>query len=624
MFTFSLHAARLLRACSALALCVGGFGMAACSGQLPDSSPSGDPSAPGNEPSLGNSAGGSNGAGSNAAGSNGAGPGNSSSEPGASSGGNGSAEPSPPGSAGTSPSNAPDPNTPTDCEALDPSASVLRRLSRVEYRLTLKELFALDSVPSVDSLPEDSDFKGFRTVAALQNVTTEHLRAYQSEADKLAAALFEDSPEAAARRDAVLGCDPEVNTCLNDFITRFGRVAYRRAVTDAERTDLMTLADAGGTSTKDRFTTVIAGMLSSASFLFRVELGDQKDGLSTLRGEELAAKLSFALIGRGPSAELLDRGANGELDTPEGLRSAAQELLADARAQEFYQAFFQQWLGFERMRPPKVPDPGWNDALLVSMQEETTRLLTEYAWGQGANFLDSITANHTYVRADLAEFYGLPTPAADGYVEFPSGHDRAGSGLLSHAALISAKNDGDRVAHRGAWVQRTFLCLDLQVPTALLDSVADELAGLSYQQMLDYRGTDSACAGCHAQIDPIGVGFSAYDEIGHFTPDVDTHQYGITPALPGGAPFETLAELAAQLRQRANLADCVTSKLFLYTGGREATNADSCAVKRAATQFTADQNRFASILEGLVASPDFRVRRAPEPNGTAPSEEASQ
>lgn len=504
------------------------------------------------------------------------------------------------------------------CETLDVSPSVLRRLSRLEYQLTLKELFKLPAAPDVTSVPEDSDFKGFRTLAALQNVTTEHLRGYQSVAERLAQDLLSDS----SRLGDVVGCDLAAASCLQDFIADFGRIAFRRSLGPEEIQAFLDLAqsiaEAEDAGVEAQFTGVVSAMLSSASFLFRFEGGDGQSELSTLSGEELASRLSFTLIGRGPSAALLDRGAAGELETEQGLLTAARELLADERAREFFDAFFQQWLDFEELRAPKEPQDWWNDALMVSMQEETQRFLHEYAWSDGANFFDSLTANHSYVRADLAEFYRLPTPAADGYVEFPADHDRANSGLLSHAALVSAKSDADRIAHRGTWVQRTFLCLDLEVPTQLLDAISDELSGLSYQQMLDKRNTDMACGGCHAMIDPIGVGFSAYDEAGRFDPEVDTKQYGITPALPGGAEFTNLGELAAQLRGRAELAECVTEKLFLYTDGREAAKQDACAVSRATEKFVGDQYRFASILEGLVLSPQFRVRRAPVAQGETP------
>jgi Protein of unknown function (DUF1592)/Protein of unknown function (DUF1588)/Protein of unknown function (DUF1585)/Protein of unknown function (DUF1595)/Protein of unknown function (DUF1587) len=483
----------------------------------------------------------------------------------------------------------------------------------------LKELFRLESAPQVDTVPADSDFKGFRTLAELQTVTTEHLRAYQAVGEQLAEDLLAD----ATRREAVIGCDVTAASCLESFVTNFGKVAYRRALSAEEVSAYLTLAASLDEAPEEQFVTVISAMLSTANFLFRVELGEPTQGseLTTLSGEELASRLSFTLIGRGPSPELLEKGARGDLNTPEGLIAETKALLADERAREFYDAFFAQWLGFEQLRAPKQPDASWNDALMLSMQEETHDFLRSYAWAEGSNFLDSFTANHSYMRADLAEFYRLPAPAENGYVEFPEGHDRENSGLFTHAALLSAKRDGDRIAHRGSWVQNTFFCIDLQLPTALLDSLSDELAGLTFNEIFERRNADEACAGCHALIDPIGVGLAAYDEAGRFQSDFDVSEFSVAPSLPqAGAQFETAGELAALLRNEADVAQCLTRKMFLYTGGRAASASDACSVAQATDRFVKDQYRFASVLEGLVTAPDFRVRRAPAAAATAEGE----
>jgi hypothetical protein len=133
-----------------------------------------------------------------------------------------------------------------------------------------------------------------------------------------------------------------------------------------------------------------------------VEVGDAPDALSTLSGTELASRLSFALLGRSPSAAVLDQAAIGALDTPEGLRAAAQAMLADPEVQNFYAAFFRQWLGFNTLRPPVAPPEGWSDALLPELAAETDGVIRDHAWG-GRSLLDVLTAPYTKVSASLAD-----------------------------------------------------------------------------------------------------------------------------------------------------------------------------------------------------------------------------
>ncbi|HEX6242134.1 MAG TPA: DUF1587 domain-containing protein, partial [Polyangiales bacterium] len=60
----------------------------------------------------------------------------------------------------------------------DTGASVLRRLTKLEYTLTLKELLALSALPDAEAVPEDADRDGFRSVSALHTLSAEHLRGY--------------------------------------------------------------------------------------------------------------------------------------------------------------------------------------------------------------------------------------------------------------------------------------------------------------------------------------------------------------------------------------------------------------------------------------------------------------
>ncbi|WP_437724121.1 DUF1592 domain-containing protein [Sorangium sp. So ce861] len=500
--------------------------------------------------------------------------------------------------------------TTQDCSVARTSPSVLRRLSRLEYQLTLQDLFQLAEPPVVDSIPEDTGQGGFRTIAALQNVSDQHLRAYLAMAESLGQELMVDE----ARRASVLGCEPEAADCLERFVQRFGKLAYRRPLSTEEVSDLVGRASEVAQDRADAFRFVIEALLTSPSFLFRIEVGANGAETSPLSPLELASRLSFTLWGRSPSAALLSRAEAGELDTPEGLVAVAEEMVEDERTQLFFNAFFKQWLTFEQLRPPANPDAS-TPALLADMIAESELVLDEHAFTPGVDFFDALTANHTYVTPALAKFYGLEA-AGDGVtrVEFPAGHHRANTGLLTHASLISAKNDGDLIAVRGQWLRAAFLCQKITIPAGLLEELESELSGLTYLEVLEKRNTQAGCAGCHALIDPLGVGFAQYDKEGRYDGSIGIDEFGLEPRFQGAAneSFDSLAALAAELRRSPDLAVCVAEKLFTYTQGREPAVEDRCAIDAAAESFAQDGNRFRSFLTAVVRSPAFRLRRAPE------------
>ncbi len=488
---------------------------------------------------------------------------------------------------------------------LDTGAGVLRRLSALEYQLTVQELLALPEPPNAEGLPLDTERLGFRTYTDLQTMSAENLRAYMSSAEKLAAALFDD----AARRAKVVGCEVRESGCLESFVRSFGRKAYRRSLEALEISTLLQAVQAAALDELDAYKLVIEVLLSSPSFLYRVEVGSEKEGLSTLSPTELASKLSFALHGRGPSPELLDLAESGALDSEEGLLRVAEDLLADRRAQTFFASFFRQWLGYQTLKPMTPAD----EPVYQDMQVETDRLIEEYAFGS-QDFLNVLTANHTFVTPRLATFYGLPAPSSDGRLEFPEDSPRAHSGLLTHASLLSAKGDGDLISIRGNWLRKTFLCESLELPPDLQDTIGEILVGLDRIAIFQARNTLGDCAACHAKIDPIGLGLFVFDRRGLFDPKVDLTPYEMKPAFPDApAPnsFERIAELSASLAKLPEVPSCIAERAFLYVHGREPNASDVCAVQRIASEFKTTGHAFRSLVGEVVKGPEFRLRRAP-------------
>ena len=496
--------------------------------------------------------------------------------------------------------------TPVDCgSATDAGASVLRRLSNLEYARTLQALFQLAEPPSLDGIPDDS-VKDHFELAETQSVSALHLRAYLDKATELASDLLGD----ATRRAALIGCDVTAPTCLGSFVQSFGKLAYRRPLEAAEVDAITDSASEHATDAEDGFRYALQVLLTSPSFLFRVEVGDSPEGLSTLSASEVASRLSFALTGRGPSADLLEQAETGALDSVDGVAAAATALLAQPVAREFYGAFFRRWLGYDVLRAP-VPAPrGWSDALLADMQGETDGLLDEFAWSN-QNFLQVLTTSTTHLTPALATYYDLPAPGADGLLTIPADHVRAGTGIFTHASLLSAKRDGDLIAIRGNWLRTSFLCE--QVEPIDLAAATEDLVGLTRVEIVQVRNMRPDCNGCHGLLDPIGVGFASFDATGRYDETIDASVYGVetmVPDLEDGA-FESVAELAQKLALEPAVSSCLAKRAFLFINGRAPADADSCTLAQATSGFTSANANFQSLLASLVTSPAFRVRRAP-------------
>ncbi len=490
----------------------------------------------------------------------------------------------------------------------DAGSSVLRRLSRIEYQLTMQDLFELEAAPDVGLIPQDVEQEGFTTFSALQSVSAAHLRAYL----ETVSVLFDDLAEDEARLDSVIGCEFESPNCLETFAMRFGRRAYRRALSETELADLMALAEEHGNDAMDQFRYVAQALLISPDFLFRVEVGDSNEALSNLTAEELASKLSFTIWGRGPSESLLDQAEIGDLSEPTALAAIVDELLADPKAEYFYQEFFRQWLGYGSLRAPIEPPADWSDDLMSAMTEETDTLIAEFAWEPQKHLFDVLTANHSTMSPDLAAFYGVQADAG-GQVTFTPEEPRYGAGLLGHASILSQKTDGDKVSVRGNWLRRTFICEELEIPAGLAEVLGEQLVGLTSMEIIAERNEEAACANCHSKIDPIGVGLAQFDATGRFDATVDLSTYPIAPGFPDAPEpeFTSLSDLARKLRAMPEISECLTERAFIYMLGRHAEQRDVCGFEEATLGFAADGGSFVSLLRHLVLSPSFALRRAP-------------
>jgi Protein of unknown function (DUF1592)/Protein of unknown function (DUF1595)/Protein of unknown function (DUF1587) len=228
----------------------------------------------------------------------------------------------------------------------DPPAVGLRRLAHDEYRFTLTDVLPSSQTKTavstaVAAFPPDPVSLNFKNSAAFLDVNEVLFSQYFAAAETIA-------EKAAADLPTLLPCTAPGTTagdltCAQQFITRFGRTLYRRALTADEASAYATLYSAARTR-GDAFPTAIQGVvmafLLSPNFLYRVEVDDASQGpVRAVSSVELASRLSYLVWRSSPDDALLTQAERGELATPDQVEAATNRLLADPKASRFTQFF---------------------------------------------------------------------------------------------------------------------------------------------------------------------------------------------------------------------------------------------------------------------------------------------
>src|SRR5688572_2377569 len=300
----------------------------------------------------------------------------------------------------------------------------LRRLTHSQYNNTVRDLIGDYSRPA-DRFPPEDFVGGFKNQIRTQSIPPVLEDAYSRAAERMALNAFR-----AGDVNGLVPCKPSSArdaSCRAQFVRSFGEKAFRRPLTSVEvrrYADLFaTQATKAGTFFEGA-RVVVEAMLQSPKFLFHVTAGEA----SAQRDYAIANRLSYFLWDTMPDRALLDAAANGELRTSDGIARVGRQMLEDKRARQAVDEFFSQWLRFDRMLGAAKDDgryPMFTPELAAMMVQETKMLLGHLVWND-RNFMDALTAEYSFLNADLARLYGLPEPAGEfEMVTFPAEVPRA-------------------------------------------------------------------------------------------------------------------------------------------------------------------------------------------------------
>ncbi|HYO72514.1 MAG TPA: DUF1592 domain-containing protein, partial [Archangium sp.] len=511
----------------------------------------------------------------------------------------------------------------------DPNARRrLRMLTRFEYDNTLRDLLYLDSQWG-QSLPAEEVVHGFDNNADERAVG-------QLLTDKLLAAAEEAAVQAVTNLSRHVSCAPGAE-CAKQFIQDFGLRAFRRPLTDAEKSRYQSLytavaAEEGTNGYTEGIKAIITAMLQSPNFLYRTELGEHiGDGKYKLSDYEVASELSYLFWGSMPDEELFAKAKAGTLSKPELLPTEARRMLASARSRPMLDHFVSQWLDLGHINQAQK-DAAFEDfspTIRAAMTAETTQLFDYVVRDSSGRLPELFTSDYTFATDALATFYRLPSGQGTTSSAPASGlrmwelKSTGRGGILTHGSILASQATPQTSSpiRRGKLVRERLLCQPLPPPPPGLSVQLSPVSeGLPNRQRFQEHSTSAACSSCHQLMDPIGFGFEQFDSVGRFAPQ-----------LPNGQPVDASGEVLAstatngtftgvdglqqKLAESPDVHACFSMQ-WLRFGYGVSGDADSCAAGQLTDSFRKQQLSIPELLISLTQLPRF-TQRVGESTGPA-------
>lgn len=544
--------------------------------------------------------------------------------------------------------------------SLVPDALPLRRLSKLQYENTLRDLLVHAVGDEADAvfaslagplgkMPEDEregpagEIGGFTRLD--QTVHQDHVDAMYDVAAAIGAALTEGGRLATVAGDCATDGDAGNDAaCLDSFIRDFGRRVLRGPVTDDDVAFYGEVAGAAPIAPA-AWADVIALLLNAPRVLYFVEHGatevEGHAGLYGLDAFEMAARLSYHFWQTTPDDELLAAAESGELDSADGYQAQVDRLFADARTRVAVEGFFAEWLRRKdidaldsRLGTPVydafvdgyVPGPDTRE----HMYAELGTMAGYYVFDDPAGFAALFESDRSFATTDdVAELYGVQ--AWDGQGEPPQFPDPARVGLLTRAAMLATGSANTRPIMKGVFIRKALLCDSIPPPPNNAAASPPALSGTYttrevVEQLTEQEG--SACAGCHAtMINALGFATEDFDALGRWR-ETQRLLDPETGELLDERPVDTSSVprvVAEDQRQSAGAADlsrymlesekpqaCFARHWFRFTFGRaEDLDKDGCLLGDLHAG-ALEGKPLAEVLRAVAISPAFRERNFEE------------
>jgi hypothetical protein len=249
------------------------------------------------------------------------------------------------------------------------------------------------------------------------------------------------------------------------------------------------------------------------------------------------------------------------------------------------------------------------------MRTETSTFLEKEVFEGVGTWSGMLTAPYTYVNATLAAYYGIPGVVGEAFQKVNTDPTQR-LGLLTQGAIMvgTTVTDFTNPVRRGGFIINELMCRHIELPTdpAVLEQVKppDPYSAPTGRERYTQHKADPLCAGCHAQLDPLGFSLENYDAVGLYRATengVMIDPSGGVPDMPEGEVSGPI-ELAQKLAANEEVQNCFASKWldFAYGQTLHADHAaDQCSREQLAASFRASGFNVKQLLVDLTQTDGF-------------------
>lgn len=451
--------------------------------------------------------------------------------------------------------------------------------------------------------------------------------------------LFESWPP--ERQVALLGESPTLKN-VAAILQPIAQRAWRRNVDESELAPIVRLVNSRAELLRES-----VGDKQSDDFGKSVEIEALKEGLVAILvspsfllinpndaepADVFATKLSFFLGSTIPDAKLRNAARRGELDSFDSVRAEIKRRFKTDDCKEFLGKFPYSWLQLDRINF-MAPDP--DRFRLYDRKRISEDMVAEvlhffrYAIENNRPVTEMLTANYSFLNADLAKVYGVDNVAQDSTLRKYTFADGRRGGILGMGAFLTLTADslGTSPIHRAIYVMENLLGIHPTPPPADVKiEEPDVRQAKTIKEILAAHTADKTCAACHERIDPYGYAFENFGPMGEWR---DTYPAATSIGKSGkaaahnrkqtgipvdasskfltGASYKDIVEFRKLMQTNANrdrFVRCFITKLLTYANGEQPDNYTE--VEKIVAKSAEHDYQIIETIAAIVDSPLFR------------------